>query len=121
MPISFNQIANNSAKVTFRYGDDPITIEYYPGRVTEKTFAQLNMFASVNETSLETSFEAFNEVLSSLIKWWDVYDDDAQTVMFPTTPDRLSELPIPFRSQVLEAIMGDIKPENFQTAPTILN
>lgn len=121
MPISFNQIANNSAKVTFRYGDDPITIEYFPGRITERTFAQLNAFSNINENSLESSFEAFNEVLSSLIKAWDVYDDDAQTVMFPTTPDRLSELPIPFRSQVLQAILGDIKPENFQTAPTMLN
>lgn len=118
MPISFNQIANNSAKVTFRYGDNPITIEYYPGRITERTFAQLNQFANVSETSLESSFEAFNEVLSSLVKSWDVYDDDAQTIMFPTTPDRLSELPIPFRSQVMQAIIGNIKPENFQTAPT---
>lgn len=118
MPISFNQIANNSAKITFQYGSDTINIEYYPGRITERTFAQLNLFANVNETSLESSFEAFNEVLSSLIKVWDVYDDDAQTIMFPTTPDRLSELPIPFRSQVLQAIMGDVKPENFQT-PTL--
>jgi len=119
MPISFNQIANNIAKTTFQYGEDTITIEYYPGRITEKTFAQLNMFTNIDENSLASSFEAFNEVLSSLIKSWDVYDDDAQTVMFPTTPDRLSELPIPFRSQVLQAILGDVKPENFQTAPTL--
>lgn len=121
MPITFSQIANNTAKVVFKYGSDTINIEYYPGRITEKSMAQLNMFANINENSLEASFEAFNELLASLIKWWDVYDDDGQTIMFPATTDRLPELPIPFRSQVLQAIMGDIKPENFQTAPTMLS
>lgn len=116
MPITLNKIANDTASVTINVGEDTCTIEYYPSRITEKTFKQLQQFQNVNNDTIESGFESFNEVLSSLIKAWDVYEDDQQTILYPTTPDRLSELPIPFRSQVLQAIMEDMRPNS--EAPT---
>ncbi len=64
-----------------------------------------------------TGFQSLNQVLAELIKSWDVFEDDEQTVMFPLTPDRLAELPIPFRMAVLNAVLEDIRP-NSQTPQT---
>lgn len=111
MPITLNKIANDTASVTINVGDDTCTIVYYPSRITDKTFKQLRQFQNVDQDTIESGFESFNEVLSSLIKSWDVYEDDAETILCPTTPDRLSGLPIPFRTQVLQAILTDMRPE----------
>lgn len=110
MPITLNKIANDTASVTLNVGEDTCTVVYYPSRITEKTFKQLQQFQNVDQGTIEAGFESFNEVLSSLIKSWDVYEDDAQMILYPTTPDRLAELPIPFRTQVLGAIMEDMRP-----------
>jgi len=126
MPITLSKIANNSAKVSFQYGEDEVTLEYYPGRVTERTFAQLQAFSNIEDfDDVMTGFAMLNELLAgkpldaekslmgeaqptAILKLWDVLNDDG--TMFPIRPDRLSELPIPFRFAVLKAIMGDIRP-----------
>ena len=119
MPISLSSIASNQATVTFRYGEDSVSVVYFPGRVTEKTLADLQGFASLTTDNVVGGFGSLNETLAHLIASWDVYEDDAQTVMFPLDAGRLSELPIPFRTQVLQAIMGDIRPEAM--APQVQN
>jgi len=115
MPITLNQIANNVAQVDIQVGDKTVTVIYYPSRITEKTFKQLQNFQSIDADSLEAGFESFNEVLASLIKSWDVYEDDAQTIMYPINMDSLSELPITFRTAVLHAMLSDINPEAVTT------
>ena len=112
MPISMQQIAANTATATFRYNEEDVTIVYLPSLVTEKTFAQLTTIDSLKDTSqIAESFASLNDVLSRLIKSWDVYDDEAMTVMFPLDPTRLAELPIAFRMKALQAIMGSLNPE----------
>ena len=87
MPVSLAQIANNTASVTFQAGatpDETATVVYYPGHVTENTFAVLNSFQNGSTTDeVIAGFKVFNEELAKLIKSWDVYEDAAQTVMFP--------------------------------------
>lgn len=111
MPVSLYKIATNTATITFPYAGESITVVYYPGRVTERTIAQMQGFASMDESTIVAGFGAFNDTLASLIKSWDVYEDEAQTIMFPVEGVRLAELPIGFRMEVLSAIMGDIRPE----------
>ena len=111
MPITLNKIANNVADVSIQVGEDTVHVTYYPSRITEKTFKQLQNFSNIDADTLESGFESFNEILSSLIKSWDVYEDDAQTIMYPINPDSLSELPITFRTSVLHAMLSDISPE----------
>ncbi len=111
MPLSLSQIANNTASVTLHYGDSTITIIYFPGRVTEKSIAHMQSFATMDESTLVSGFAGFNEMLAHLVKSWDFYEDDEHTVMIPLEPDRLSELPVGFRMDVISAIMGDIRPE----------
>jgi hypothetical protein len=111
MGISLVKIAANIASVTLVVGDDTVTVAYYPGRVTEKVYSQLQAFSSLTNENVMAEFQHFNEMLAHLIKEWDVYEDEEQTVMFPIDPARFSELPLSFRVQVLQAIMGDIRPE----------
>jgi hypothetical protein len=121
MPISLTQIATNTATTTFYYGEnrDSITITFYPGKVTERTVATLNQFAKMTGDSLAESFAGLNSMLANLIKSWDVYEDESRSVIFPIIPDRLSELPIDFRSQVIQAIMRALRPE--ATTPQTMN
>lgn len=120
MPVTLSQIANNTASVTFTIklqaedgttAEEIVHVTYFPARITEKTYAQLHAMASITEETLGSGMASFNSVLASLIKSWDVYEDAAQTVMFPLVPDRLAELPIVFRTQVISAILADIRPE----------
>src|SRR5258708_6362466 len=97
MPVSFNQIVSNLASVTFTYAEQPVTVIYYPSKITEKTFAELQSFARMTEDTIVDMFGELNGMLATLIKSWDVYADDEQSQMFPLQVDRLAELPIVFR------------------------
>jgi hypothetical protein len=121
MPLSLSQIAANTASVTFPYAGESITVTYYPARVTEKTIAQMQAFVNTDEANVVSGFATFNDVLVHLIKAWDVYEDEEQTVMYPLEVGKLAELPIAFRMAVLEAIMGDISPEAIASQATALN
>ncbi len=111
MPISLSKIASNVSTVKIAYGGETVTINYYPSRITEKTFAQLQGFSQMNEDNITENFAAFNDLLVHIIKSWDIYEDDEETVMFPLDAERLAELPIALRSFILQSIMNDIRPE----------
>lgn len=136
MPISIAQMASNTASVTFLYGEDPVTVVYYPANITEKTFAIMDTFGNMDLTAtmgdVTAGFQAFNEMLAGkpivdmldtrptgLIKSWDVFEDMEQTRMFPVRADRFSELPLAFRVAVLYAVLRDFRPES--VAPQIQN
>lgn len=121
MPVTLAQITRNTAKVTLqvRTGENEVNdlnVMYYPSRITEETFAHLQAFDSLG-TDYVSGFKSLNEVLISLIKEWDFYQDEAQTIMYPLEAEALKKVPVIFRMSVLRGIMGDIRPE--QTAPQI--
>jgi hypothetical protein len=120
MALTLSKIANNTSTVTIAVDGEQLTITYYPSRVTEKTFAELQSFANMSETKdVAAGFASLNDILARLIKSWDLYEDDEQTVMYPLTAERLAELPIILRTQIIWAVMGDIRPEAI--APQTLN
>jgi len=111
MPLNLTQIATNSASVTGHYAGESAVVIYYPSRITEKTYAQLQQIAAMDESTLAAGFSNLNDILAHLMKEWDVFEDDEQTIMFPLKAERLAELPILFRMAVLQAILGDLRPE----------
>lgn len=119
MSISLSRIANNKAPLTFQYDGETVNLVYYPSRVTEKVFAQLQSFSKMNEANMTEGFASFNAMLVNLIESWDVFEDDAQTTVFPLDADRLAELPFAFRVQLIGAIMGDIRPERIASQGSI--
>lgn len=123
MPVTLKQVISNTARVTLRIrvAEDEVSdlnVVYYPARVTEETFAHLQAFDSLG-TDFVAGFKSLNEVLISLIKSWDFFEDDKQTIMYPLEANALKKVPIVFRIAVLQGIMQDIRPE--QTAPQILS
>ena len=111
MPITIQQLTNNEAQLTFDYDGASVSMTYYPNQVTEKTIAQLQTFSQSTEETLLAGFESFNAVLCSLIKAWDVFEDEAQTQQLPITLEKLKELPLRFRSAVMDAILTHVRPE----------
>lgn len=109
MPLNLTKIAANTAQASFLYGDDRVTLTYYPGRVTKKVLADLITFEMMTSETFDEGVNALNEGLCHLIKTWDVFEDEAQTAMFPLDPERLGELPTPFLGLVLRAILDDVR------------
>ncbi len=130
MGITLAQIAANTATATFdvtltaeddSISTQPVTIIYYPGRVTERAIAQLQGFTSFTAETVVSGLSAFNETLAHLIKSWDVFEDKAQTQMFPLEAKRLAELPLAFRIQAISAILKAIRPEEIAPQGNQLN
>lgn len=112
MPVSLAQIATNTANVEIRLNDsDTVNLTYYPGRVTEKMFANLQAIPTLNENTIVSGFGTLNETLANLIADWDLYEDLEMTKKFPIDASRFPDLPITFRMQLIWGIMGDIRPE----------
>jgi hypothetical protein len=103
MPVTFRQIAAKTAKVTLKIkGDsdnDDITINivYYPNKFTQELLARANAGEVTDK-----------EYFPTLIKSWDVYEDEEHTVMFPL--ERIDEFGIPFMREVAEALARDMRP-----------
>ncbi len=99
MPVTFNQIAANTASVTIQVANvGPVTIVYYPNKVTDAYIAEMNA-GNVDD----------NHLLIALIKSWDIYEDDDFTVMFPI--ERIGEFGYAFKLQAIEAIGRNMRPE----------
>ncbi len=110
MPVSLSQIACKLASVTHDFGNNAtLTIEYDPNLITEEVFAQLQTFSKMSGDTVVEGFRAFNELLISLIKSWDLLEDDGTVI--PLTVERFAKLAIPLRSLALQMILGDIRPE----------
>ena len=116
MSLTLAKIASNTATVEVQWGEDTIHVTYYPARVTEKTIQELQGMGAMkdnasNPDAVVAGYTTLNSVLVQLVKSWDVYEDAEETVMFPLTQERLAELPMMLRVQILKDIMGDIRPE----------
>ena len=120
MGITVSKLASNKATVTLTYGDESVNIEYVPSKVTEKIFADMLQLSSIenatgDEATVATQVlgaaKSLNDLLVQLVSSWDVFEDDAQTQMFPLDIVRLPELPLKFRMQAIMAVFGDIKGE----------
>ncbi len=107
MPVTFNQIASNTASVTIQIENvGPVTIVYYPNKMTDKYVADLQA-GNVDD----------NTLLIDLIKSWDIYEDETFAVMVPI--ERINEFGYAFKVDIAMAIVNDLRPEVM--APKTLN
>lgn len=109
MPVTFNQIANNTASVTIQVKNlGPVTVEYYPNKLSKTYVAKIEA-GDVDDSQL----------LIDLIKSWDIYVDTDFTEMWPL--ERMDEFGYAFKEQVAMAIVEDIRPEAMASQLTQLN
>lgn len=112
MPVTLSQISSNTATITFQAGatpDETVTFVYYPGHVTEKSFSVMAGLNTQDQHAILAAVISFNEMLVDLIKSWDLLENDGSTP-FPLDATRFAELPLGFRMQIFQLIMGDIRP-----------
>lgn len=121
MPLSVSKMATNTADVTFQYGDEDVHLTYYPSRITERVIAIASSFDTTTLDAVLSGLGSLNDILASLIKWWDVYEDDAQTMMYPIVAHDLEALPIMFRVACLQAIGSDSRPESIASQEKTLS
>lgn len=118
MPVTLSQIASNSARIVLQVqtGDttSDLTVEYYPGRITEDVFANMQQLDHMDEDVIKR-FSALNTILATVMKSWDLYEDEEQQVMVPFTEESLRKLPVVLRMGVLMGIVENMRPN--QLAP----
>src|SRR6184192_3525355 len=104
---TFKQIAAKTAKLTFQYeGDEenpPITIDivYYPNKFTSEVAARAN-----------TGDISDKEYFPTLIKSWNIYEDEEETVMVPI--ERIDLFGLDFKMRLARVIGEDLRP-NLET------
>ncbi len=109
MPVTFQQIAENTASVTIPIKNlGSVTVEYFPNKITDKMAAEIQA-GNVDD----------NQLLMDLIKSWDIYEDDDFTIMWPLA--RMDEFGYAFKVQVGMAIIEDIRPEAMASQMQALN
>ncbi len=111
MPVSLSQLASNTAHCEVRAGEHTIHVTYYPARITEKLLVQMQRFESLTGTTVAEGLQEINKSLCRVVKAWDIYEDEAMTMMFPLDPERIEELPLVVRMSVLATVMKDLRPE----------
>jgi len=111
MPISFHAMVSKLAQISVRFMEEDISITYYPGKVTEEFIGASLALQSMEESTFLARFHTFNQMLCEVIARWDVFEDDACTVMYELTPDKIQKLPWMFRADVSGAILSDMRPE----------
>lgn len=117
MPISLQKMASNTASIKVLVGEDTANITYYPARVTEKILFM--PFDDSSQSAMAASFDSFNGDLANLIQSWDVYEDEAQTQLFPIDASRFAELPLEFRLKIYQVIVSDVRPEAIAPQTTL--
>lgn len=108
---TLDDLVGNSARVTKSFPSGvSLTIDYYPARVTRKTFVDLTAFSEMSEDTVLANLDALIDLIVTLVKSWDLLESDNET-MIPITTERLATVPVPVLTFVVMAITGDIRPE----------
>lgn len=113
MPVSLSKIASNSATVTLYFGDaeeDSLNVEYLPLRITTEMIGQMQDFANMSESNVMRKFHEIAQMLVSIVKSWDLLEDDASAPI-PLTTERVEQISPVIVLMVIQAILGDIRPE----------
>ena len=97
MPVSLSQMVANEKGLALTIGSDTLNITYYPNKVTT---------AAVNE--MDNSLDGQTQVLSGIIKSWDLLNDDG--TMYPLDAASLAALGLGLLMQISQAMVRDIRP-----------
>jgi hypothetical protein len=101
MALTLSKLAANTATVAIPLDGDTLNIVYLPNEITEKVISEV-----VANTATAGQF------LAQVIKSWDLYQDDAETIMYPTDAASLSALGIPVLTAVINGIVEDSSPNS---------
>jgi len=112
MPVKLSNIAANSAVLKVPVGEsEEVTVEYYPGRISDEMFLTILFFQQELRVDSPRKFmDDFNAALVEIIKAWDLVEDDGSTII-PVTLDNVKKVYFPFKTLVISSIIREISPE----------
>lgn len=121
-----SNILNDSDEIQIPTNAGPITIQYYPSKVTQKMTSQLRAFGRLankedaDEGELNQALDKIFTLLLGLIESWDLEDEitcgqcepckneeectSKKTVPFPLKADRLNDLPVWLIGEIAEGL-----------------
>ena|ERR1041385_1439052 len=112
MPLSYSQVQKDEGKTTVPMYGETLNIVYSPSKMTDEIFFKVTSLDGARTIEdVKTALTNLNEMLADLIKSWDFYEDDEQTVMWPLTPESIGRLDMVFKMKVLYAVIGHVRPE----------
>jgi hypothetical protein len=109
MPVTLSKIARNTATVTLSFGEDQLAIEYYPLRITSEMMSVI-FDPSTTEQSIKAQLREYSETLASIIKSWDLLEDDGETPIALST-ERIMQISPIIVLLVIRGIGADLRPE----------
>jgi hypothetical protein len=115
---TLHELTSGTSTTTFNFGSIPVSLTYFPGKVTEEFMGQVLAFEHMDEHTFAKTFDSFNITLCDLIESWDITEDDGVT-MFPLDPARFVKLPLQLRFRLAQEIMASMRPNT--DAPKTLN
>jgi hypothetical protein len=108
MPIKLSQIAAKTASITLWFGEDSLTIEYYPNLITDELILGWEEAQSRGEANTADYIQSNNEAFLSLIKSWDLLEDDDVTPI-PLTKERMLTVPSVIKGHIMQTIMEEMR------------
>jgi hypothetical protein len=112
MPVKLSHIAKKTATVTLCFDEqqtdeNSLNIEYYPNLLTDELVLGWQEAKNNGEEDLAEYARANNEQILSLIKSWDLLEDDGKTTI-PLTPEAMLKVSYVIKAQIMQAIMEEM-------------
>jgi hypothetical protein len=113
MALKLSQLAAKTAPLRIWFDEESfIDIEYLPNKITDELILGWQEAAKKGDDNavefLESRLESNNDPLVTLIKSWDLLEDDDVTVV-PLTQAGLRRVPNPVKGRIMRAIMEEIQ------------
>jgi hypothetical protein len=106
-----SNLAKNKATLKIEFEDeDPLIITYYPGRATDDLFLCYAGFEEFSASTAKETVDGFNGALLSLIKEWNLEDDD--NTIIPLTPEGMHRTYWEIKTLIFSKIQLDMSSPN---------
>lgn len=106
---TIGEMTSGLASIEVAFHTITVKAQYYPAKITERTIQHIQAFSRPSGDM--SGFADLNAMLIDLVASWDLTEDDGVT-MFPLDVERLPELPVMFRVNVMTAALKDMRPND---------
>jgi hypothetical protein len=103
MAMTLSKVKAKIAETTGLWDGETVDVGYRPAAVTPR------LMDEVAAAAKDENLGVVGHLLSAVIDWWDVLDDDGARI--PPTPENVADFPIPFLMAVMNTIQDAQGPE----------
>lgn len=93
--MKLSALRDKTTRITVEWSGETADMDVYLGRLTQELY---------DEVGNATSVDQVNEKVAELVEWWDIVDDDGNTMS--ATADTCRKLPLPLIRTIVESMVG---------------